>query len=64
MEAILSALFPPELPVMDEKEIVTGAHIHEPFEHVPEDGIGALRLRKFRDGIERVELEGLIEETT
>ena len=64
MEAILSALFPPELPVMDEKEIVTGAHIHEPFEHVSESGIGGLRLRKFKDGLERVELEELIEETT
>jgi hypothetical protein len=64
MEAILAALFPPELPVMDEKEVITGHHIHKPFEHVPEDGIGARRLRKFRDGIERVELEMLIEDAT
>jgi len=64
MEQFLSELFPPKLPVMDEKQIVTGSHIHEPFEHVPESGIGGIRLRKFKDGLERVELEELIEETT
>ena len=65
MEKILAALFPPVLPVLNQREVLIQQHIHEPFEHVSEDGIvGEVKEKKFKDAIERIQVEMSLEHIT
>jgi hypothetical protein len=65
MQALLSLLFPPQLPILNQREVLIQQHIHEPFEHVSEDGIvGEVKEKKFKDAIERIQVEMSLEHIT